>query len=82
MASDEYEQFPLDPGSYIIGELPYFLKVQKIQENIYFAEGICNRMTYRVWRSRLYASGFPETMIREPRRHLETSELEQVGRYF
>ena len=30
--ADEYEQISLDPGSYNLGKLPYFLKVSKIRK--------------------------------------------------
>ena len=80
--ADEYEQISLDPGSYNPVELPYFLKVSKIREIIFRTEGICNRMTYRIWRNMPYPSGHSETMIGDHRRQLTASELEHVARYF
>ena len=45
-AAVEYESIYPDPGAYNLAKLPYFVKVSKIREIIYCAEGICNRKTY------------------------------------
>ena len=80
--SGEYEDISLDAGAYELGKLPYFIKVYKIREIIYCAECLCARKTYMAWRNMLYREGYAETMLGEPHRHLATSELEHVGRFF
>ena len=35
-----------------------------------------------IWRNALYKEGYAETLIGDPRRHLEIRELETVVRYF
>ena len=36
--AEEYGDISLNPGSYSIGKLPYFIKISKIREVIYYAE--------------------------------------------
>ena len=79
---EECGQIFLDPGSYHLGQLPYFLKISKTREAICCSENICNRRTYRTWRNMLYRAGYAETTIGESHRHSATPELEQVDRYF
>ena len=79
--SDECEDISLDPGSYNIGNIPYFTKVSKIRDVIYCAECLCTRETYTAWRNMSYRAGYAETMIGGPRRHMATSGLEHVGRF-
>ena len=55
--SDEYEKISLDPGSHNLAGVRIFLKVSKIGEIIYCAEGISNRRAYRRWRNMIYTSG-------------------------
>ena len=52
-----------------------------MREISYRAEGIRTRKTYRILRNMRYEEGYPETMVGESRRHLETSELEQADRH-
>ena len=80
--SDEYEAIYLGPGSYNVGEIPYFVKVSKIRAIIYCAECLRNRKTYLARRNMLYRSGYAETTVGESRRHLPTFELDRVGRFF
>ena len=45
-------------------------------------EGLFESKTYMAWRNMLYAAGYSDTPIVGDMRHLSTSELEQIERYF
>ena len=77
-----YETISLDAIQYDFGKLPYPPKVPQIRGIIYCTDGLFGRKTYMIFHKMLYASGYAETLIGCDMRHLATSELERIGRYF
>ena len=79
---NEYEQIP--PGQYTqkFRNLPYFLKIAKIRENIYVSDGVCALETYRGWRKYLYNACYKEILLGTANRLLILAELETIDQYF
>ena len=80
---NEFGHFSADTDSIKQAKTPYFLKISKIREAIYFPEGVFSLWDYKEWHNTLYKAGYTESLAQTDNQLLLTlGELEAVGRFF
>ena len=62
---------------------PYFLKIPKIREAIYYSEWVCSIRAYKEWNYTLYKAGYAEALVQKGNQRLLTlGESEASGQFF